>query len=296
MAPVVCCPVRGYPQGEIPGAGGSAGITPRLLKGLIACLLLMLSLAAFAAEGPSDQQRMSIIIDDVGNNWRLGVAAVELPGNVTISVLPGLAHSRSLAERAHDRGRQVMLHMPMANHSRFPLGPMGLEMSMSKDEWLATLREALTDVPHAQGVNNHMGSLLTEHPDAMALVMSELAERELFFVDSLTSPRSIAYDTAIAHGVPALKRQVFLDHEATDEFISAQFAHALSIMERYGQVVVIGHPYPETLDFLEWILPLLDEAGIELVTPDQLIADNGEPPPATLPTSQRSEESQLDAP
>lgn len=260
---------------------------------LAACMLWASSGLVSATAAHS--QRMSIIIDDVGNNWRLGLAAVELPGNVTISVLPGLAHSDSLAERANAAGRQVMLHMPMANHSRFPLGPMGLEMHMDEDEWLATLREALESVPHVEGLNNHMGSLLTENESAMALVMRELAERDLYFVDSLTSPRSIAYDTAVAHGVPAIKRQVFLDHEATDQFISAQFSHALSIMERYGQVVVIGHPYPETLEFLAWILPLLEEAGIELVTPDQLIAGNGQPPPATLPHTQRSEESQLDA-
>lgn len=233
------------------------------------------SLDGDAASG----QRMSIIIDDVGNNRQLGEAAIDLPGNVTISVLPGLAHSRSLAELAHERGRQVMLHMPMDNHGQFPLGPMGLKINMSPEEWRATLEEALNDVPHAAGMNNHMGSRLTELDEAMNVVMSELSSRDMYFVDSLTSPRSIAYDTAVDHGVPALKRQVFLDHEATDEFISGQFEQALSIMERYGHVVVIGHPYPETIDFLNWILPLLDDAGIEVVTPDELIPAPQEPVP-----------------
>lgn len=237
------------------------------------CLVpgINVSLAADTVDGESSGKRMSIIIDDVGNNRRLGEAAIDLPGNVTISVLPGLAHSRSLAERAHQQGRHVMLHMPMDNHGRFPLGPMGLKMTMSADQWQAVLESALDDVPHAAGMNNHMGSQLTEQEDAMAVVMAELARRDLYFVDSLTSPLSIAYDTALEHGVPALKRQVFLDHEPTDEFISGQFSQALAIMERYGHVVVIGHPYPETIDFLNWVLPLLDDAGIEVITPSELI-------------------------
>lgn len=223
--------------------------------------------AADAAPGP----RMVIIIDDLGNNRRLGEAAIDLPGNLTFSILPGLAYSTALAERAHAEGREVMLHMPMANHSRFPLGPMGLEAHMTANEWQETLDEALADVPHAAGLNNHMGSLLTEREEPMGLVMETLSEHNLYFIDSLTSARSIAYQTARQHDVPALKRHVFLDHEQTDAFISGQFEQALAIMEQQGWVIMIGHPYPETIDFLDWILPLLDEVGVELVTPSELI-------------------------
>lgn len=241
----------------------------RLCAGLLGAVLLALAPWGSAESGPGP--RMSIIIDDLGNNRRLGEAAINLPGNLTFSVLPGLAYSTQLAEMAHAQGREVMLHMPMDNHSRLPLGPMGMTVGMNEAEWRAVLRAALDDVPYASGLNNHTGSLLTEQEEPMAVVMQELHARGLYFIDSLTSPRSIAYDQARAAGVPALRRHIFLDHEQTDVFITGQFERALAIMERQGWVIMIGHPYPETIDFLSWVLPLLEEAGVELVTPSELI-------------------------
>lgn len=249
------------------------GVLLPVSRGLPAALLCLLTVWLLPA--PSVQAdpapRMVIVIDDLGNNRRLGEAAINLPGNLTFSVLPGLTWSTHLAELAHANGREVMLHMPMDNHGRLPLGPMGLKVDMADSEWRATLEKALDDVPHAAGLNNHMGSLLTERGEPMTVVMEALAERDLYFMDSLTSPRSVAYDTARAQGVPALRRQVFLDHEPTDAFISGQFSQALAIMERHGWVIMIGHPYPETIEFLEWLLPLLDETGVEVVTPTELI-------------------------
>lgn len=232
---------------------------------LCGCLLGGMSAQAYAAS------RMVIIIDDVGNNYALGKAAVDLPGNVTYAVLPGLAYSERLARLAHERGKEVMLHMPMANHGRLPLGPMGLERGMSVAELRGTLTQALNNVPFVSGINNHTGSYLTEDRAAMQVVMAYLREHDLYFVDSLTSPRSVAYQTALEHGVPALRRHVFLDHEQTHDFIMGQFEQALGILERGTEVIVIGHPYPETIEFLNWMLPLLTQAGIEVVSPSQLL-------------------------
>ncbi|MEX1058043.1 MAG: divergent polysaccharide deacetylase family protein [Natronospirillum sp.] len=254
-----------------PGRGATVlRAMPRMAVALAASLALCwLALPAWAA--PANSLQMSIVIDDIGNNRRQGLAAINLPGNLTFAILPGLSHSRELAELAHSRGRTVMIHMPMDNHGQLPLGPMGLKAGMTPDELRQTVLAALADVPHATGLNNHMGSLLTEQTVAMNTLMPILADHNLFFLDSLTSPRSLAYRTAQAHGVPALRRQVFLDHERNDKFISGQFAQALAIMEKTGSVILIGHPYPETIAFLDWVIPLLDEAGVVLVTPEQLL-------------------------
>lgn len=249
---------------------GAMQSVSRVLPAALLCILSGWLLPAPAVQAEPGPQ-MVIIIDDLGNNRRLGEAAINLPGNLTFSVLPGLAWSTHLADMAHAHDREVMLHMPMDNHGRLPLGPMGLKVDMEVDQWRATLEEALDDVPHAAGLNNHMGSLLTEQEEPMTVVMEELARRNLYFIDSLTSPRSVAYDTARTQGVPALRRQVFLDHEQSDAFISGQFKQALEIMEHHGWVIMIGHPYPETIDFLEWLLPLLDETGVKVVTPSELI-------------------------
>lgn len=219
----------------------------------------------------ADRPQLILIIDDIGNQRQLGERAIALPGNLTFAVLPGLPWSRYLAELAHNHSREVMLHLPMANHGRLPLGPMGLTEDMDAMQWRDTLQQALAHVEFAQGVNNHMGSLLTENGEAMAVVMSELRAADLYFIDSLTSPRSLAYQTAQAWQVPALRRHVFLDHEPTLEFVQSQFAQALAMTEQLGTVVVIGHPYPATLTFLEWVLPLLAESEVELVTPSEAL-------------------------
>lgn len=241
-------------------------------RGVLYCLALCGGLlGGLTAHADAAAARMVIIIDDVGNNFALGKAAIELPGQVTYAVLPGLAYSERLARMAHEQGKEVMLHMPMANQGRLALGPMGLERDMTAEQLRATLTQALADVPFVAGINNHTGSFLTENSTAMQVVMNYLREHDLYFIDSLTSPNSVAFETARALGVPALRRHVFLDHEQTDDFIMGQFSQALGILERGTEVIVIGHPYPETIAFLNWMLPLLPEAGIEVVSPSQLL-------------------------
>lgn len=238
----------------------------------IASLGLAVWLALFGVGlTAAEQPQMIIIIDDIGNQRQLGERALALPGHLTFAVLPGLPWSRYLADLARAESREVMLHLPMANHGQLPLGPMGLTEDMDAHQWRDTLQQALANVQHAQGVNNHMGSLLTEDPAAMSVVMSELQGAGLYFIDSLTSPRSIAYQTAQEWQVPALRRHVFLDHEPTLSFVQSQFSKALAMTEQLGTVVVIGHPYPATLTFLEWMLPLLAESEVRLVTPSEVL-------------------------
>lgn len=239
----------------------------RVLLGILAALLC--ASIAFA-----ERPQMIIIIDDIGNQRQLGERAIALPGNLTFAVLPGLPWSRYLADLAHAQSREVMLHLPMANHGQLPLGPMGLTEEMNPVQWRQTVQLALKDVYHAKGVNNHMGSKLTEQPQAMSVLMSELNAAELFFIDSVTSAQSVAYQTALEQQVPALRRHVFLDHEPTLSFIQAQFSQALAMANYTQTVVVIGHPYPATLTFLEWMLPLLEQSEVKLVTPSEALAQH----------------------
>lgn len=235
------------------------------------CTWLTCALLAVSASG-AFAGRMALIIDDVGNNWARGEAAINLPGRVTLSVLPGLPSSRALAELAHEQGRPVMLHMPMENHGQLRLGPKGITLAMSDDDIQSTVESALRDVPHAQGINNHMGSRFTESAVGMRAVLQVLKRHDLYFLDSLTTPRTVGRDVAEQESVPYLARQIFLDHERSEAFMSRQFSSAMDIMDRHGEVIVIGHPYPETLAFLNWVLPLATRAGVELVAPSELIA------------------------
>jgi hypothetical protein len=132
----------------------------------------------------------------------------------------------------------------------------------------------LTEIPHIKGLNNHMGSQLTQEQIPMNWLMNELAERNLYFVDSRTSAASLALQTAKSYQVPSLKRDVFLDNQRDAEVIQRQLHKALAIAQTQGKAIAIGHPYPETLAVLEKIQPLLTNYQVELVSVSQLLLDS----------------------
>ncbi|WP_409524250.1 divergent polysaccharide deacetylase family protein [Nitrincola sp. MINF-07-Sa-05] len=236
------------------------------MSGRFAALCLLLLLPGAVAWSEELSPRFVLIIDDIGDNLELGMAAVNLPGPLTYAVLPHSPFGKRLAELANEQGKAVMLHAPMANTQDFPLGPGGLYLTQSRDELKDTLRSGLDSVPHARGMNNHMGSLMTQNRRPMTWVMEVVQERDLFFVDSKTTALSVAGRVADEHQVPFLIRDVFLDHEVTEAFIHQQFELAIQVAQEQGSVVVIGHPYRETVDYLRSNLSRLDELGIQQLT------------------------------
>lgn len=219
-----------------------------------------------------DPATLVIIIDDLGNRLKEGQDAVRLPGRINVAVLPHTPHGARLAEEAHREGKEVMLHAPMSALDRSPLGPGGLTAELSEAEFRATLAAALATVPHVQGVNNHMGSDLTRQPEPMRWLMSELTARQLYFVDSRTHALSVAALAAAEAGLPHLSRQVFLDNIAEPGAIAEQFLVAVEQARRLGKAVVIGHPYPETIAFLQAVLPELEAQGVRLATVSEVLA------------------------
>lgn len=215
--------------------------------------------------------RLVIILDDIGYNAEAGARAVNLSGAVTYAVLPFTPHGQTLAQMAHDAGKQVMLHAPMSNLAGMALGEGGLTLTLTEAEFIRTLRAAIADIPHVAGVNNHTGSELTAAEQQMQWVMRELKAQGLFFVDSMTTGKSVAEKIAIDNQVPALKRHVFLDNDATPEAIDREFQRAVVIAQQQGFAVAIGHPYPATLEYLEQAIDTLPGHNITLVPASALL-------------------------
>ncbi len=226
--------------------------------------------------------RVAIIIDDMGYNRRNGMRALDLPGAVTYAVLPFTPHAVNLAEEAHRRQKEIMLHAPMSNIQGTPLDPGALTGDMDRALFDHNLQQSLDAVPHIRGLNNHMGSRLTQNSQAMNWLMSELKQRQLYFIDSRTSPASIAWDAARQAGIATNKRDVFLDHSRDPAAIERQYQRLLRIALRTGQAIAIGHPYPETLALLEQHLPTLAQQGIELVSISTLTSAATLKPAATI--------------
>lgn len=245
------------------------------LAWLAAALVAVAGCPAVAAE---PLPRIAVIIDDIGYRWVEGWRAVQLQGAVAIAVLPHATYSMKLASAANDGGKEVVLHLPMqAIDADENPGPGALELDQTRTEFATAFAADLAAVPFARAVNNHMGSLLTRHPGHMRWLMEELRARGgLFFVDSYTTPQSVGLMVARENGVPALRRDVFLDSEVSAEGIAAEWQRLLELARKRGSAIGIGHPHPATLALLERELPRLSAEGVELVTLTALLRANME--------------------
>lgn len=231
--------------------------------------LLFIASSSVATSPP----RIAIIIDDIGYQLDAGQRAIQLPGPVSLAVLPGAPRARTLAIAAHENGKEVLLHLPLqAKPDDKAQEPVGINLDMSRREFSDTFERALKSVPHAIGVNSHRGSLLTRHPGHMRWLMEEILARDnLFFIDSYTTHESVALRMADEAGVSARKRDIFLDPDRDPETVAREFERMKRLAEERGSVVVIGHPYSATLELLERELPKLAAEGYELVAISELL-------------------------
>lgn len=239
----------------------------KLTRILLALAFSMPAGAALAAPGKHAlPPTIAIIIDDMGHNLDEGKRLANLDQPLTLSFLPYRRHTDTLARLAYRHNKEIMLHAPMANTRNFGLGQGGLTPDMDEQAMATTLRRALRSIPHVQGVNNHMGSLLTQQLKPMDWVMKELFRYPVYFVDSRTIASSVAEDVAAAYRIPTMSRDVFLDHEQTEEYVDRQFKLLIKRARENGSAIGIGHPHQVTVDYLEKHLPKLDEQGIAIAT------------------------------
>ncbi len=217
---------------------------------------------------------IAIVIDDMGDRLQAGLRVIRLPGDVTCSILPGTPYSKQLAQTAHKHGKQVMLHLPMEATHKHPLGPGGITLHMTQQEFVGAVEKDIASIPHVSGVNNHMGSLLTQHPGHMQWLMEVMRDYpNLFFVDSRTTVKSVALRIAKEHQIPSARRDVFLDDDPSPEAIASQFDKLIKIAKTTGSAIGIGHPYGNTIELLEKKLPdLLEREGVQLVPVSQIIS------------------------
>jgi hypothetical protein len=229
--------------------------------------------AAPRQERSGSGPRLAIILDDLGYERAPAEALLSLPFPLTVSVLPNHSYSAEIAEEAHRRGDEVLLHLPMESSGDGAQPEAGeLRVGMTPEEVDRRIGEMLESVPHVAGVNNHQGSRATADPALMNAVMAALRRRGLFFIDSRTTAQTVAYDAAQRDGVRATFRNAqFLDDTPTREAVLAQLSLAERQASRLGWAVTIGHPHPGTLAALEEALPQLQARGVHLVFASDLV-------------------------
>ena len=216
-------------------------------------LLLLIGLTLAPRAAADQRPVLSLVIDDLGYSLENGKAAIDLEGDHTYAILPGAVHSRRLAQHANGQNKEVILHLPMQSiSSRAAQEPNALNEGMDEDQLTANVHSLLAEIPFIRGVNNHMGSYLIEFDFFMRPVMDSIRgyNSSLYFLDSRTSPRSVAYAQARVAGLSSITRDIFLDNEPNPESIRLQYNIWLTKAREQGSALAIGHPYPNTIEVL----------------------------------------------
>ncbi len=234
--------------------------------------VFVLILSALANASANAEKFASIIIDDIGNNFKNGQDIINLPFALTIAILPGTGHAKKLALLAAKNHKEVMLHLPMQSVAHHKHSPGTLNLHMTQSEFKKQLQLNLNSIPYVRGVNNHMGSLLTRHPGHMSWLMNELSQRgNLYFIDSKTSSKTVAEKIATEYNIPNLTRDVFLDPDNKENTLRQQFDRFIKKTKQQGYALAIAHPHPKTIKFLQNHLTELNQHGITLLPVSELI-------------------------
>lgn len=216
--------------------------------------------------------RLAIVIDDWGYSWPAAEAFLALDAPLTAAVLPNAPYARRQALLARRRGFEVLVHLPMEPQSpHADPGDGAITTDLPDEEIRHRVEQAIEAVPGAVGVSNHMGSRATADPRVMAQVLAVVGERGLFFLDSHTTPDSVAGRVAEAVGVPWAQNQVFLDSQPDPAAVRRQLELAVRRALATGYAIAIGHVRPATARVLAEALPELRRRGIELVPVSALI-------------------------
>ncbi|MBW1720521.1 MAG: divergent polysaccharide deacetylase family protein [Deltaproteobacteria bacterium] len=207
---------------------------------------------AFASErgsrrGGKGPARIALIVDDIGFSPSRAHRFLDIGVPITFAVLPRVPYSHALAREIHEAGHEIMLHQPMEPFNpEVDPGPGALFVGDGADKIARVMEENISEIPFATGVNNHMGSRFTSSEKEMEEALAVIKEKNLFFVDSLTTSRSTGYETARRLHMAAACRNIFLDTRLDESAIFAQLERLARRALSRGAAIGIGHPFPET--------------------------------------------------
>jgi uncharacterized protein len=218
-------------------------------------------------------QQVSVIIDDIGHDMKALRDLLRIDADITFAVLPLLPHSREAAETLRRAHREILLHLPMEplTYPKDKPGDGALFAEMSEEEIVAQVNKNLVSVPYASGVNNHMGSKFMSDEDKLFLVFQELRKKDLFFIDSRTTPSSKTLPAAKKARLTVGSRRVFLDNDRDYAKIYAILMQVAENSSGTAPLIVIGHPYPETIRALKDANKVFQEKGVRIIPVSKLL-------------------------
>ena len=209
--------------------------------------------------------RIAIVIDDWGYNLNNLVIAEGIKEPITCAVLPNLKNSRLVSQRLKNLGFEIILHLPMEPKEKYHLEKNTITASMNAAEVRNILNKDLASISSAKGISNHMGSCVTEDARASALIMSEAKKRNLYFLDSYVTSKSVCPLLAERMNIRFAKRNVFLDNRDDPAYIKEQITKLKELAAKNGYAIGIGHDRRNTLLALKETIPKLVKSGYKFV-------------------------------
>ena len=226
---------------------------------------------------PIPVKQLSLIIDDIGNDLVPVQELLKVDADITFAILPLCSHSRESAEMLHKAHRETLLHLPMEPNSypREKPGNGGLFTDMNNEELVSQLEKDLALVPYVSGVNNHMGSKFMADEEKLVIIFNILKKKKLFFIDSRTTANTKAPAASEKANIQFASRKVFLDNDRDYNEIYNKLLAAAQNSSYVSPLIIIGHPYPETIKAIKDASRVLREKGILIVPVSKLISPRG---------------------
>ncbi len=150
-------------------------------------------------------------------------------------------------------------------------GTNALLLGQSEAETHRLIQSYIEGVPGAVGCNNHMGSRYTEETDAMRVVLNELKQNDLFFIDSRTIGSSVAFSEARKMGLETATRNIFLDNKANVAYIRKQIRKMVTLAGKNQEIIAICHPHAETLEAFRLEQGWLEQQSVDFVSASDLV-------------------------
>ena len=228
-------------------------------------------------KNPLPVKKLSIIIDDIGNDLVPVRELLKIDADITFSILPLCSHSRESAEMIHNAHRETLLHLPMEPNSypRENPGNGSLFTDMNNEELASLLEKDIASVPYVSGVNNHMGSKFMANEEKLVIIFNILKKKKLFFIDSRTTANTKAPAASKKTNIQFASRKVFLDNDRDYNEIYNKLLAAAQNSSYVSPLIIIGHPYPETIRAIKDASLVLKEKGILIVPVSKLISPRG---------------------
>ncbi len=188
--------------------------------------------------------RMAIVIDDLGDQWgpEYIQGLLEFPKPITLSIFPDHWASKRTAKAAKEKGKEVMIHLPMEPlEGSIEKENIKIMTDMDKLTIDSMITKALMMIPEAKGMNNHMGSKVTSDYEIVDMFFDVYKDNGMFFVDSKTTPDSYCSLIAEHYNVPLFEAGLFLDNSNNEEDIEEMFRKATNHIANGSDILVIGH-------------------------------------------------------